>query len=468
MHTFMTRVHTVGMLARGCQLRRPPLGLFGRAASTLRPNPADLMSAADHDAESAQQPVGLSVRQRLRQVQVDHEVLAHIERLGLGMPPRGREQRRRVPEPLPLVKRARVGVGFVGSAHDRATLPEAIGPEVAFAGRSNVGKSSLLNAVVGKSCGRTGTIGVAAVRNLPGVTKSINFYGKGPADADGPRLVDLPGYGYAFANEQLVKQWQETMRQYMLERDAPTLRVLLLVDARQSLRSSDKDFCLFLEREANLRYHVVMSKCDLVPRVELAKRYTLLTHELNELQLRGLRKPVLMVSSRTGAGINELRGAIADVIPVPERQRTSAATEAPGDAAASAQSSEGGRDRGGGGGMRGGRDLVGRRLRDDVLDEAGRRWAARDGAEAAALPDWRITPAVRDRLRHEWRGSVEQPPSPPLRQPRARGGRQHRSPQSAEDDARLLSELDETHRQRSAFETWARRQKRRQRPHRGR
>jgi len=443
-------------------LRSPPLGLLRRAASTvLRPDPADLVPAADDaSAEAAaQQPVGLSLKQRLRQVQLDHEVLAHIERLGLGMPPRGREHRRRAPEPRPLVKRARVGVGFVGSAHDSATLPEALGPEVAFAGRSNVGKSSLLNAVVGKTCGRTGTIGVAAVRNEPGVTRSINFYGKGPADADGqPRLVDLPGYGYAFASEELVAQWQATMRQYLLERDAPTLRVLLLVDARQSLRSSDKDFCLFLEREANLRYHVVMSKCDLVPRVELARRYSLLTHELNELQLRGLRQPVLMVSARTGAGINELRGAVADVIPVPQQRRKEAAS------AESAESGQEEAERPGESGG-GGRDLVGRRLRDDVLDEAGRRWAARDGAGAAALPDWRITPAVRDRLRREQRSSAEEQ----QRQPHARVGARPRArptppaAAAAEDDARL-SELDATHRQRSAYETWARRQKRRQGP----
>lgn len=438
------------MLSSTASRARRPLGLLRRAASTLRPDPADLVPAADAAEAASQQPVGLSVKQRLKQVQIDHEVLVHIERLGLGMPPRGREHRRRAPEPQPLVKRARVHVGFMGAAHDSATLPEALGPEVAFAGRSNVGKSSLLNAVVGKSCGSTGTIGIAAVRNLPGVTKSINFYGKGPAGADGPKLVDLPGYGYAFANEQLAKQWQETMRQYMLERDAPTLRVLLLIDARQSLRSSDKDFCLFLEREANLRYHVVMSKCDLVPRAELAKRYALLTHELNELQLRGLRRPVLMVSARTGAGVNELRGAIADVIPVPQKRATAAAAS-PADSAAAEELGAGG-----GSGARGGRDLVGRRLRDDILDEAGRRWEAKDGAEAAVLPDWRITSAVRDRLRHERRISAEQ------QQSRARGGRRRGPPPTAEEHDVRLSELDESHQQRSAYETWARRQKRKQ------
>ena len=128
----------------------------------------------------------------------------------------------------------------------------------------------------------------------------------------------------------MFEAWQKTMRSYLMERESPTLRVLLVLDARQSLRGSDRDFLHFLDREANARFHVVMSKCDLLPREELAKRcaaapaprpqprhpgripcspcspaprYMMLTHELDELQLRRWRRPVHMVSSRTSAGV---------------------------------------------------------------------------------------------------------------------------------------------------------------------
>jgi len=146
--------------------------------------------------------------------------------------------------------------------------------------------------------------------------------------------------GFAHARRELLEAWQQTMRSYLMERGSPTLRVLLVLDARQSLRGSDRDFLHFLDREANVRFHVVMSKCDLVPREELAKRcaaapaprlqplqplqplhlgcipctqaaapaapaprYTMLTHELSELQLRRWRRPLHMVSSRTSAGV---------------------------------------------------------------------------------------------------------------------------------------------------------------------
>lgn len=194
----------------------------------------------------------LSVRQRLRRTPIDRDTLALIHELGVGMRKRGRRsergeeqsQTRKLPSVLSKM-------GFVQSSPDLEGMPPPALAEIAFAGRSNVGKSSLLNALSGnRTPGVRGTVGVAAVANRPGVTRTLNFY----ANPLGASLVDLPGYGFAYAAAPELAQWQGAMREYLARRGGP-LRVLLLVDARQSLKQSDRDFCLWLDREAAVRVH---------------------------------------------------------------------------------------------------------------------------------------------------------------------------------------------------------------------
>jgi ribosome biogenesis GTP-binding protein YsxC/EngB len=194
----------------------------------------------------------LSVRERLRRQVVPADVLEQIQSLGIA---RGRGNRPRAPASLGDRELGRLGQ--VATAHSVDQLPRPAEDEVAFAGRSNVGKSSLLNALGGKRIGPTSTQGLAAVKNSPGVTRSINFYG---SQRRGPRLIDLPGYGFAFADPDAVAAWQHTMREFILTRGAP-LRVLLVMDARQSLRQSDREFLLLIDREARLPLYVVMNKC---------------------------------------------------------------------------------------------------------------------------------------------------------------------------------------------------------------
>ena len=262
-------------------------------------------------------PAVLSVRDRLRKETLDGDVVDLINELGLGLPKRGGRRRPRSDEsarasdkssfPSPNVL---ARMGFRHAAHAAEDLPPPKLAEIAIAGRSNVGKSSLLNALTGKSSGSRGTLGVAAVANRPGVTRSINVY----ANADGAQLVDLPGYGFAFAAEEEVARWQAAMRAYLTSRGQP-LRVILVVDARQSLKQSDREFLLWLNAEARVPLHVVMSKCDLVPATELARRYTMMGAELRALQLEYHLAPHHMISSRTGGGVELFRASLAVVLP---------------------------------------------------------------------------------------------------------------------------------------------------------
>lgn len=168
-------------------------------------------------------------------------------------------------------------MGLKQASSTAQDLPPRPLVEIAFAGRSNVGKSSLLNALTGKISNHTGTIGVASVANRPGVTRSLNFY----ANPMGAQLVDLPGYGFAQATEDETARWQSAMRTYLAQRGhggssdsdgtgegegegegegggrPEFLRVILVIDARQPMKQTDRDFLLWLDREARVPLHVV-------------------------------------------------------------------------------------------------------------------------------------------------------------------------------------------------------------------
>ena len=200
----------------------------------------------------------LTVRQRLKSTPIDHRVLAHIQELGLGRRGVGNP---RAQDAKLLRRRLQKRFGFVQAAHAPEELPAVQSSELAFAGRSNVGKSSLLNALVGKATGPTGTGGVAKVKNVPGVTRTVNFYkftGAGKK-SDAAALVDLPGYGFAYATQDAMDGWQRFMRTYLARRKERA-RVLVVLDARQSLRALDRDFLLWIDK-LGVTHHVVMSKC---------------------------------------------------------------------------------------------------------------------------------------------------------------------------------------------------------------
>jgi GTP-binding protein len=187
---------------------------------------------------------------------------------------------------------------FLLSVADMAQLPAGPLPEVAFAGRSNVGKSSLVNALTGRKT-------LARTSNTPGRTQQLNFF-----DLAGRlTLVDLPGYGYAQAAKGDVKRWTALTRDYLKGR-AQLRRVLLLVDARHGLKPNDREVMEELDQAAVV-YQVALTKADKVKPAELAG---LVARTEAELATHVAAHPRLAVtSSLKGAGIAELRAELAEL-----------------------------------------------------------------------------------------------------------------------------------------------------------
>ena len=184
---------------------------------------------------------------------------------------------------------------FFYAAQQLEKLPEPGLPEIAFAGRSNVGKSSLVNALTGRNS-------LARASNTPGRTKQLNFF-----DLAGRLvLVDMPGYGYAQAERRVKEDWQGLMFDFL--RGRPTLRrVLLLMDARVETKPADRA-AMDLLAEAAVTYQIVVTKADAVKPPQLQKRLA----EIDALvKKRTAAHPlVLVTSSETGLGMPELRAEL--------------------------------------------------------------------------------------------------------------------------------------------------------------
>jgi len=181
------------------------------------------------------------------------------------------------------------------------TLPPMAGMEVAFAGRSNVGKSSLINALTGRNA-------LARTSHTPGRTQELIFF-EGP-DRAGLRLVDMPGYGYASAPKSKVAAWTELIHKFLSGR-ASLARVYVLIDARHGFKQADLEVLKALDKSA-VSYQVVLTKADQVKAAELqaqieATRVALAKHPAAFPQ-------VLATSARSGAGMAELRAAMVRLL----------------------------------------------------------------------------------------------------------------------------------------------------------
>ncbi len=170
--------------------------------------------------------------------------------------------------------------------------------EIAFAGRSNVGKSSLINALTGRKS-------LAKTSNTPGRTQQLNYFNL----ADCLFLVDLPGYGFAKAPESMVKKWQKTIFAYLQGR-VNLKRVFLLIDSRHGIKKVDRDIMEMLDKAA-VTYQIILTKSDKISAAELEKVLTQTREETSKHAAAYV--DVIVTSSEKGFGIDELRAEIARI-----------------------------------------------------------------------------------------------------------------------------------------------------------
>ena len=190
-------------------------------------------------------------------------------------------------------------IEFLKSAPELQFLPDPNVPEIAFAGRSNVGKSSLLNALTNRK-------GLARTSNTPGRTQELNFFEVGtPVQF---RLVDMPGYGFAEAPKDLVKRWRFLVNDYLRGR-AALKRALVLVDSRHGLKEVDREMMHMLD-DAAVSYHIVLTKGDKVKPSALGALYE--TTAVEAAKHPAAHPSIFTTSSETGSGLVELRTAILE------------------------------------------------------------------------------------------------------------------------------------------------------------
>ena len=192
-------------------------------------------------------------------------------------------------------------IAFLKSAPGLKFLPDPAVEEVAFAGRSNVGKSSLLNKLTNRT-------GLARTSNTPGRTQELNFF-----DVGEPlrfRLVDMPGYGFAKAPKDVVKKWRHLVNDYL--RGRPVLkRALVLVDSRHGLKDIDREVMKMLD-DAAVSYHLVLTKADKVKASALEA--VLAATEAEARKHAAAHPEVIATSAETGMGIDRLRRAVLEAV----------------------------------------------------------------------------------------------------------------------------------------------------------
>jgi GTP-binding protein len=202
-----------------------------------------------------------------------------------------------------VAERARIlfagPIEFLKSAPELKFLPDPDVPEIAFAGRSNVGKSSLLNALTNRN-------GLARTSNTPGRTQELNIFDVGKPIRI--RLVDMPGYGFAEAPKDIVRRWRFLINDYLRGRQV-LKRTLVLVDSRHGLKPVDHEVMDMLDAAA-VSYHVVLTKADKVKPTELVKILEAVT--VAAAKHPAAHPTIFTTSSETGSGIAELRTAILE------------------------------------------------------------------------------------------------------------------------------------------------------------
>ena len=191
------------------------------------------------------------------------------------------------------------GTDFVKGVVAMSGLPPADRLEVCFAGRSNVGKSSLINAVTGRKA-------LARASNTPGRTQEINFFTAG----DSHYLVDLPGYGYANAPVKVVEKWQHLLKQYLSGRQS-LRRAFVLIDMRHGVKPVDKEILSLLDSAA-VPFQCVMTKTDKIKDINREKTLAQVRQTLSKHP--AAFPEIVLTSSEKGTGITTLRAIIATLV----------------------------------------------------------------------------------------------------------------------------------------------------------